>query len=98
MPLTYVYKIPRETCSKIKQLKPSLFFQNFQLKAVPYSRDYKRKYEFFRRKLKKQVSDTCNKFLGMNVIYTESNGKCILKWVKGVKKRKKCNREFILYL
>lgn len=29
----------------------------FQLKAVPYSRDYKRKYEFFRRKLKKQVSD-----------------------------------------
>lgn len=26
-------------------------------KAVPYSRDYKRKYEFFRKKLKKQVSD-----------------------------------------
>jgi hypothetical protein len=24
---------------------------------VPYSRDYKRKYEFFRRKLKKQVGD-----------------------------------------
>ncbi|KAM4829328.1 E3 ubiquitin-protein ligase NEDD4 isoform 3-T3 [Thomomys bottae] len=29
--------------------------------AVPYSRDYKRKYEFFRRKLKKQ-SDIPNKF------------------------------------
>lgn len=24
---------------------------------MPYSRDYKRKYEFFRRKMKKQVSD-----------------------------------------
>jgi len=24
---------------------------------VPYSRDYKRKYEFFRKKLKKQVSN-----------------------------------------
>lgn len=33
----------------------------FQLKAVPYSRDYKRKYEFFRRKLKKQ-NDIPNKF------------------------------------
>lgn len=56
---------------------------------MPYSRDYKRKYEFFRRKLKKQVSDTYNEFLGMNVIYTESNGKRILKWVKGVQKKKK---------
>lgn len=58
----------------MKQLKPSLFFQNFQLKAVPYSRDYKRKYEFFRRKLKKQVSDTYNEFSGTIVIYTESMG------------------------
>ncbi|GAB5572432.1 E3 ubiquitin-protein ligase NEDD4 isoform X3 [Prionailurus iriomotensis] len=31
------------------------------LKRVPYSRDYKRKYEFFRRKLKKQ-NDIPNKF------------------------------------
>ncbi|EGV99884.1 E3 ubiquitin-protein ligase NEDD4 [Cricetulus griseus] len=30
--------------------------------AVPYSRDYKRKYEFFRRKLKKQQNDIPNKF------------------------------------
>lgn len=91
MPLTYVHKIPRRELLKffkIKQPKPSLLFQNFQLKAVPYSRDYKRKYEFFRRKLKKQVSDTYNELLGMNVKYTENNGKCILKLVKGIQNKK----------
>lgn len=55
-------------CSRIKQPKPSLFFQNFLLKAVPYSRDYKRKYEFFRRKLKKQVRDTYKEFMGVIVV------------------------------
>jgi hypothetical protein len=65
MPLTYVRKIPTEELLKLFQnKKPSkpLFFQIVQLQAVPYSRDYKRKYEFFRRKLKKQVGDLFNKY------------------------------------
>lgn len=46
---------------------------------MPYSRDYKRKYEFFRRKLKKQVSYIYIEFLGMIVLYTESVGHALLK-------------------
>lgn len=40
----------------VSQDTPS-FFLFSPPKAVPYSRDYKRKYEFFRKKLKKQVSN-----------------------------------------
>ena len=51
---------------------------------MPYSRDYKRKYEFFRRKLKKQVSDTYNEFLGMFVIWAESMGSTFEKVIENL--------------
>lgn len=45
----------------------------FILQAVPYSRDYKRKYDYFRSKLRKPVSYILKPFFFVSVLCQERN-------------------------